>query len=448
MKKSMLVLSGVLLTTTALAGCGSGKDNAAPGNNAGGAAGSANAPVTIKVQGWYTEPQGNWNATVEAYNKTHPNVKVVYESMSEKGDSQEGMKKLDLLAASGDQMDVVMYSSASDFAQRVGAGILEPLDDYLKKDNVVVKDEYKIDPAVNGKYYALPGKMIEWFVMLNKDKLDAAGLPVPTDWTWDDYAEYAKKLTKGDGPSKTYGSYFHTWKDYAQLLQNNDVDNSYIVKSDGSENIDNPKVRTSLELRNKMENVDKTSVPYYEVVSQKMNYRDVYYGGKSAMLATGNWMVGELALNGKFKTVFAPYPKADAKDPNGYTLVGADFMGVAASSKHKQEAYDFVRWYTTEGIQTQGLFFSGWKKADLNKNVDAILSTGKPEQSALIDKESLLNTLKVNKATKLVIPPTYALQQEKEFLNQVELYLTGKQDLDKTIQTAKTKIEDIKKSNK
>jgi multiple sugar transport system substrate-binding protein len=367
--------------------------------------------------------------------------------MSEKGDSQEGMKKMDLLAASGDQMDVVMYSSASDFAQRVGAGILEPLDSYLKKDNIVVKDEYKLDPVVNGKYYALPGKMIEWFVMLNKDKLDEAGLKVPTEWTWDDYAEYAKKLTKGEGAAKMYGSYFHNWKDYAQLLQNNDVENSYLVKSDGTQNIDNAKVRASLELRNKMENIDKTSVPYSDVISQKMNYRDVFYAGKTAMLATGNWMVGELALNAKFKTVFAPYPKADAKDANGYTLSGADFLGIAASSKYKQEAYDFIKWYTTEGIMTQGLFFSGWKKSDVDKNVETILKSGKPELAAFIDKDSLLKTLKVNKATKIVIPPTYALQQEKEFLTQVELYLTGKQDLNKTISTSVTKFEEIRKSN-
>lgn len=87
------------------------------------------------------------------------------------------------------------------------------------------------------------------------------------------------------------------------------------------------------------------------------------------------------------------------------------------------------------------------EKADVEKNVDAILKSGKPEQVAMIDKESLLATLKVNKATKLVVPPTYALQQEKEYLTQVELFLTGKQDLEKTIQTAKTKIEDIRKSN-
>jgi len=444
MKKSLLIV----LTAASLAGCSSNSGSAPAASGGAAATAGSKEPITIKVQGWYTEAQGNWNKTVEAYNKTHPNVKVVYEGMSEKGDSQEGMKKLDLLAASGEQMDVVMYSSPADFAQRVGAGILEPLDDYLKKDNIVVKDEYKVDQSVNGKNYSLPGKTAQWFVMLNKDKLDEAKLPVPTEWTWNDYADYAKKLTKGEGANKTYGSYFHNWKEYGLLALMNDKDNPYLAKPDGTPYIDNDKVKFSLDLRNKMENVDKTSVPYFDVVSQKMAYRDVFYAGKTAMLATGDWMIGELVLNGKFKTAFAPYPKYDAKDENGYTSAGSDFIGVAASSKHKQEAYDFVRWYTTEGIMTQGLFMSGWKKADINANIEAILKAGKPEVTALIDKDSLLATEKVNKAAKMIVPPTYALQQEKAFLDQVELFLTGKQDLNKTITTATAKMEDIKKSGK
>lgn len=442
MKKSMLLLSGVLLASTALAGCGGKTEEpAATGGD------QQSQSVTIKVQSWYTEDQGNWKATIEAFNKAHPNINVVYESMSEKGDSQEGMKKMDLLAASGDQMDVIMYASAADYAQRVGAGMLEPLDEYLQKDGLNPAEEFKLDTSVNGKYYALPGKMIEWLVMLNKDMLDAANLPVPEEWTWDDYADYARKLTSGEGAAKVYGSYFHTWKDYAQVALGNDPELPLIVAEDGTPNLDNPRLRFSLDLRNRMENVDKSSVPYYDVVSQKMGYRDVFYAGKNAMLLTGNWMVGELALNGKFNTAFAPYPKFDANDPNGYTSVNADFVGVAAASKHKQEAYEFVKWYATEGIIEQGMFFSGWTKADLNKNVEAILQSGEPELAQLIDKESLLHTLEVNKATKLVVPPTFSLEQEKEFLSQVELYLTGKQDLDKTIETATKKMADIKASN-
>jgi multiple sugar transport system substrate-binding protein len=76
MKKSLLVLSGVLLAATTLAGCS--KDNTAVPADKGGSTGKEGnkEPVTIKVQAWYTEAQGNWNATVEAYNKLHPRREI------------------------------------------------------------------------------------------------------------------------------------------------------------------------------------------------------------------------------------------------------------------------------------------------------------------------------------------------------------------------------------
>ncbi len=40
--------------------------------------------------------------------------------------------------------------------------------------------------------------------MINKDHLDEAGLEVPPlDWTWEDYREYSKALTQGEGKDKT-----------------------------------------------------------------------------------------------------------------------------------------------------------------------------------------------------------------------------------------------------
>lgn len=41
---------------------------------------------------------------------------------------------------------------------------------------------------------------------MNKEALDAANLPIPTDWTWDELREYATKLKTADG----YGFIQHT----------------------------------------------------------------------------------------------------------------------------------------------------------------------------------------------------------------------------------------------
>ena len=42
--------------------------------------------------------------------------------------------------------------------------------------------------------------------MVNKGHLDEAGLEIPTEWTWDDYRDYAKAMTTDEH----YGSYLTT----------------------------------------------------------------------------------------------------------------------------------------------------------------------------------------------------------------------------------------------
>ena len=85
----------------------------------------------------------------------------------------------------------------------VNAGIIEPLDSYIEKDNV---DLANYPSAminlynVNGKQYGIPVDYDTIGVWYNKTLFDAAGVEYPKDgWTWDEFVETAKKLTKADG---------------------------------------------------------------------------------------------------------------------------------------------------------------------------------------------------------------------------------------------------------
>ena len=68
---------------------------------------------------------------------------------------------------------------------------------------------------VDDKYYGLPMKNITGLVMMNKGHLDEAGLEIPTEWTWDEYRDYAKTMTTDEH----YGSYLHTWHDLFSALK-------------------------------------------------------------------------------------------------------------------------------------------------------------------------------------------------------------------------------------
>jgi len=465
-------VAGVLLMGL-LAGCGSsngGGNSASPGGGSPSAGASADAgasgsqaatageKVNLRLYTYGTEEQYNWSKTLSAYEQSHPGVTIELVQLSDKGDTQEASKKLDLAAASSEQMDILMFSDPAGYAQRVALGMAAPLDDFIAKDGYKEEEDYKVDTHLNGKVYALPGKFNPWYVLLNKDHLDEAGLPVPTDWTWDDYADYAKKLTKGEGASKRYGTYFHGpqgggWMEFLKLMMENQPTNSDFLKADGTSNLDDPNFRKTLELRVKMEKEDKSSVPYEDMISQKLNYRTQFFNQSASMITIGSWMNTEIGGTDQvpltFHVAVAPFPKNNPGDSIGYTPVTTDYVAVAASSKHKQEAYDFVRWYTTEGQLVQGKNVPAWnevKSDQLESIIDTILSgTKNPE---LVDKKSLVDTLSVSKASEIIPPASYQAEVYKALNEEYEKLILGHQDIDTTIKNAQERTQQIIDSNK
>ncbi|WP_019909852.1 ABC transporter substrate-binding protein [Paenibacillus sp. HW567] len=458
-------ISGVLMLSL-LAGCGGNNNNdAASGGTDGaanqaesGAAAGSTEKTNLRLYTYGTEEAYNWKHTLEAYEAANPEVTIELVQLSEKGDTQEAFKKLDLEAASSAQMDILMFSDAAGYAQRVALGMAEPLDDYIAKDGFKVEEDYKVDTRLDGKVYSLPGKFNPWYVLLNKDNLDEAGLAVPTDWTWDDFADYAKKLTKGEGAEKRYGAYFHGpqaggWMEFLKLKMENQPQNSEFLKADGTSNLEDPNFKATLELRLRMEKEDKSSVPYTDMISQKLAYRTQFFNQSASMILIGSWMNTEIGGTEKvplnFNLAVAPFPKNNAGDENGLTPVTTDYVAVAAKSKNKEAAYKFVRWYTTEGQLVQGKNIPAWSKVTSDQVegiIDTILAgTKNPEK---VDKKSLVDTLVASKASAIIPPATYQAEVYKAINEEYEKMILGDQDVDKTVQNAQDRVNKIIAANK
>ncbi|MFX3636195.1 MAG: ABC transporter substrate-binding protein [Candidatus Pristimantibacillus sp.] len=458
---SILALSILIIVT----GCSSNKGNGEtteptkqPTEGATSTEQPSAEPVTIKLHTFGNEASYNWKHTIEEFQKKYSNIKVDVITLSEKGDTQEALQKLDLAASSSEQMDVLMFSDAASYAQRVGLGMVAPIDEFIEKEGYKVNEEYKVDTMLDGHYYALPGKFNPWYVLLNKTQLTAAGLAVPTDWTWEDFTTYAKKLTTGEGASKQYGTYFHGpqnggWMEFMKLALANQAENSEFLKADGTSNIDNPLFRKTLELRLQMEKTDKSATPYTDMISQKLHYRNQFFNQAASMVMIGSWMNTELGGTEQFPLNFevavAPIPKNNAGDEGGYTMVTTDYVAVAANSKNKEAAYTFVRWYTTEGQIAQGKNIPAWNGIDdsqLESMIDIILSaTVNPEK---VDKASLLAVLKNAKASKIIPPVTYQSEMYKVINEEYEKLIFDQQDIDKTIAATQERVQQIIDANK
>jgi multiple sugar transport system substrate-binding protein len=453
-KKMSIILSAVLCFGL-LAGCSKNTDTASsPGASSAPTGNESSAPTpapsaaqtTISFYSW--EDQAFQAPIIAEFEKENPDIKVNYILLSEGTDSDAAMKKFDLLAASGEKMDVIKLSGITAYSKRADLKLLTPLNDMMKAENLNYDDEYLSNTSINGTYYGISDVFESKLVILNKDMLDKAGLPVPKDWTWDDFLTYAKKLTYGDGASKVYGTYFHTWPMYWELgLLNQEKDNGLI--NNGVLNINSPYIKKSLEIRNQAENIDKSAIPYAESISQKLAYRDVYFGKRAAMIATGNWMVGESGGSDKvpatFKTAFALFPKNAPADKSGYVDANGNILAIPSSSEHKDAAYKFIRFYSTTG-KNYSIEFAAWKKQDLNQKIDTILKTVKNPE--MVDKESLLYVLQNTKAAAISIPPSYQDEADTAFTTEAEKYLLKKQDLDTTVNNATIAVQKIIDMNK
>ncbi|NWL87896.1 ABC transporter substrate-binding protein [Paenibacillus sp. 79R4] len=445
---SVLLLSLSLALTVTACGGGNAKNTEPQANGANNSGDKpATEQVTLKLSTWQTDAKAQWSKIIPEFEKEHPNIKVELDLLNEKGDSVASMQKLDLMAASNDQLDIVELPYTN-YTQRADIGLFEPLDDYIAKDGYKYEDEYLVDTHVNGKIYALPSSMQRWFVILNKSMLDEAGLPVPTDWTWKDFEQYAKTLTKGEGAEKRFGAYLHNWPDYFQLqLMSKPSDNTFL-KNDGTSNAKDPLLKSNLEMMKRMMYEDKSANPYEDIISQKLAYRNQYFNGLAAMLPIGDWMVAESggtdAIPATFETVFAPLPKLEGESQH-YSPVQPTYMAVASKSKNKEAAYQFVRWYTSQGLEIGGRVFSGWAKSDTDKLVDTIVNSSKDPSK--INVESLKYTMKNSMPGSASVPAKYADEAKNVVIPEAELYLMNKQDIDKTIDSIDQKITEVVNNN-
>lgn len=284
---------------------------------------------------------------------------------------------------------------------------------------------------------------------MNKKHLDEAGLEVPTvDWTWDDYLEYAKILTKGEGASKRYGTYFHTWPDYFLLGMWNQPGKNDIVWTDGSLNMDHPGVRKSLEIRLQAEMVDQSAVPYADTISQKLTYRPLYFNEQISMMAIGSWMIGEVGgtdtFPATFETVFAPIPRNEETDPVGHAMASSNYLVLSSTSKHKEEAYKFMRFFSTEGLSIMKKYITSWKHEDPSILEAIVGASHNPE---FVDMESLHYVLSNTKAVSL--PPALPFQSQvyQVYQEEVEKMLLGAQDIDTTIEVSKERLQKLVDEN-
>ncbi len=172
--------------------------------------GSANTRTELRFSFWGAyHDMAMWKKIGAEFESIHSDVRVKMEYIP-----ADYRSKVRLQMISGTAADVVNIDDETQagFAVR---GHLEPLDEYIRRDGESLDVEDFLPTSLESFQYAgvqhgLPWDGFSVMMFCNVDMFEQAGIPLPdTSWTWDDFRDIARKLTRdhdGDGRVDQFGT--------------------------------------------------------------------------------------------------------------------------------------------------------------------------------------------------------------------------------------------------
>ncbi|MFD1543328.1 ABC transporter substrate-binding protein [Nonomuraea guangzhouensis] len=331
------------------AGCGGGGGGASSGESA-----KPGEPVKLNFLSlaWQKESVAANKQLVDEWNKANPTIQVTYVQGSWDNVNDQLVTSFE----GGDPPDVIHDDSPalSGFASK---GYLLDLKDKVPADlksdipqpawDTVTFDDGKGNQGV----YGVPFLQESQVIIANKKLLDAAKVRVPTSdnpWTWDEFAEVSKKLTKS-------GAYGVAWPMKSPVNKTLNLalnfGGTFFQTADGKTTVKvGPEEKQVLQRIHDQLYKDKSA----DTSALGMGTADPlpgFFAGKYAMLPVGVYLrqqVVEQAPKG-FDWVTLPPLKGTTSEQGAVSQT----LSVAADSKHPDEALKFISFFLNGANQAK-----------------------------------------------------------------------------------------------
>ena len=214
MKKSKKIFAAIMTSLLLLTSVGCGQSTTNNNNsqiaNGGNEQVTSDDNVNLSMAFWAEQAEiDRLDQLLETWKAEYPNVSLDYTYCS----GPDYPTKLQVWFSSAEVPDVIRMSRDI-FYPFASQDLFEDLTPYVEESGIGDKwesslvDIFKFDNAL----LAIPYLYTDYAIAYNKDIFDQAGVAYPTsDWTEEEFLEYAKKLTSGEGPDKTYGMWFGGW---------------------------------------------------------------------------------------------------------------------------------------------------------------------------------------------------------------------------------------------
>ena len=250
--------------------------------------------------------------------------------------------KLDAAMGSNSAADVFwMNTYLPKYAE---AGVLEPLDEYIEKDEInmddyvsVLKDSYNYKDV----QYCIPKGMDTVQVFFNKAIFEKYGVEEPqTGWTWEDMTDIAKQL-------KT--KITEAGSDEYPILMELDAQPSFFnfinqsggfVLSEDMKTAGFDQKGTVKAFSDMVSLMDEGLMPGSEVLSDTKG-TDLFLSQKGAILFMGSWktsVIDEASFADQIGTIAMP-----AKEAGNQSVIGGLGYAINANSENKDASWKLVK---------------------------------------------------------------------------------------------------------
>jgi ABC-type glycerol-3-phosphate transport system substrate-binding protein len=317
----------------AVAGCGGDdKDTSTSGTAA-----AKEGPVTISFVG--TQPPEFLEPVVEAFEKSHQNIKVRYESVP-----FESLSAVIAQRVGGDTGDIdVYYADAPRNPSIVDKGYAMDLTGKIG-DLAGKVPESSIETAtIDGKLWTVPMRTSTQVLYYNADLLNKAGITPPsTDpdkrVTWEELRDLAAKAQKAGAKWGYVDDQVSRYYQFQPLPES--IGGGSGLNDDGTEaDLVNPKF---------VEAASWWASLYADKLAPRGVAPDqtkpIFSDGDAAFMPGGPWWIPEFAKNKKLKFGIAAYPRF--ANGEAVTPTDSEHLAVNPHTKNPDAAIEFVKFVT------------------------------------------------------------------------------------------------------
>lgn len=215
----------------------------------------------------------------------------------------------------------------------------------------------------NGRIYAMPGDFMSMFLMYNKRLFAEAGLdPEKPPTTWEEFLEYAKKLTRdrdGDGRIDTWGFGTVGKVDpgfqlrFTPLLYSFGAD--YLTPDYKCSALNTSAAKEAFKFWIELYTIHKVIPPGVTDMSPG-KVREQFAAEKVAMILTSGWgppIVKSIRPDVNWDEIlgFAPVPVKAGLDPEYRTTAWLSYWAINRNTKHPDAAWKLVKFITSKAME-------------------------------------------------------------------------------------------------